>query len=435
MQVTIENTAPCRKTLRVEVPTTRVEGLRAEVLREFKKEARLPGFRPGKAPEPMVEKRYAKEIDEELQRRLVPETYREALAEQKLRVIGYPRVSAVECQRGKPLTFTAEVDVAPEFALPEYKGLPVKKHEHPVAEDEVTKTLDGLRDQQADFVDVTGRSLQTNDFAVLDYSGVCDGKPISEIAPEAKALGENKAFWLLVTADSFLPGFCEQLLGAQPAEKRQVLVDFPADFPQKPLAGKKATFFVTVTGIKEKKLPEANDDFAKKVGVDSVAKLQEEIRKQLAAERAAEADGEVRRQIVDQLLAKASFELPESLVAQETKSIIYDVVRENSMRGVTKQQLEARKDELFGQATASARDRVRMSFVLDAIAEKEGIKVEETEVNQRIVLMAQRYRTTPERLRAQLTEKDGLGELEEQVRTTKTLDFLVANAKVEAVKE
>lgn len=432
MQVTIENTAPCRKTLRVEVPTTRVEGIRAEILREFRKEARIPGFRPGKAPEPMVEKRYGKEIAEELQRRIVPETYREALTEQKLRVVGYPRVGAVACQRGQPLTFTAEVDVAPEFALPEYKGLPVKKHEHPVVDADVMKTLDDLRDQQANFVDVTGRGLQTNDFAVLDYTGIVDGKPIDELVPEAKTLGANKAFWLLVTADSFLPGFCGQLLGALPTEKRQVLVDFPADFPQKLLAGKKATYFVTVTGIKEKRLPEVNDALAKKVGVDSLAKLQEEIRRQLTAERAAETDGEVRRQIVEQLLARVSFELPESLVAQETKSIIYEVVRENSLRGVTKEQLEAKKDELFGQATASAKDRLRMSFILDAIAEQEGLKVEETEVNQRIAQTAQRYRVTPERLRAQLAEKDGLGEVEEQVRVAKTLAFLVANAKVDA---
>jgi len=431
MQVTIDHTGPCRKTLRIEVPAARVEGVRAEVLREFKKEARLPGFRPGHAPEPLVEKRYAKEIDEELQRRLVPESYREALTLHKLRVVGNPAVRSLECQRGQPLTFTAEVDVAPEFALPDYKGLPVKKHEHPVTDEDVTRTLDSLRDQQADFVDVTGRGLQTNDFAVLDYTGIVDGKPVSELAPDAKVLGENKGFWMLIAADSFLPGFCDQLLGAQAGEKRQVLVDIPADFPQKPLAGKKATYFVTVTGIKEKKLPEVNDEFARKVGVESVEKLKEEIRKQLAAERAAEADSDVRRQIVDQLLARVSFDLPESLVAHETRSIIYDVVRENSLRGVTKEQLEAKKDELFGQATASAKDRLRVSFILDAIAEKEGIKVEETEIDQRIAQMAVRYRTTPDRLRAMLAERDGLGEVEEQVRVSKTLDFLVANAKVE----
>jgi len=431
MQVTIDHTGPCRKTLRIEVPAARVEGVRAEVLREFKKEARLPGFRPGHAPEPLVEKRYAKEIDEELQRRLVPESYREALTLHKLRVVGNPAVRSLECQRGQPLTFTAEVDVAPEFALPDYKGLPVKKHEHPVTDEDVTRTLDSLRDQQADFVDVTGRGLQTNDFAVLDYTGIVDGKPVSELTPDAKVLGENKGFWMLIAADSFLPGFCDQLLGAQAGEKRQVLVDIPADFPQKPLAGKKATYFVTVTGIKEKKLPEVNDEFARKVGVESVEKLKEEIRKQLAAERAAEADSDVRRQIVDQLLARVSFDLPESLVAHETRSIIYDVVRENSLRGVTKEQLEAKKDELFGQATASAKDRLRVSFILDAIAEKEGIKVEETEIDQRIAQMAVRYRTTPDRLRAMLAERDGLGEVEEQVRVSKTLDFLVANAKVE----
>ncbi len=434
MPVTIETIGSCRKSLRIEVPAERVEGMRAELVREFGKEARIPGFRPGHAPEPVIERRFAKEIDEELQRRLVPESYREALAENQLRAVGNPQVRALHCQRGQPLTFTAEVDVAPDFTLPDYKGLPVKRHEQPVTDEDVNEMLDSLRDQQAEFVDVIGRGVQINDFAVLDYTGIVDGKPISELAPEAKVLGENKGFWMLIGPDSFLPRFCDQLLGARVGEQRQVLVDIPADFPEKTLAGKRATYFVTVTGLKEKNLPEANDAFAKKVGMESLVKLREEIRQQLLRKRETEANSEVRRQILDQLLAKVSFDLPESLVQQETRSIIYDVVRENSLRGVTKQQLEDQKEEIFGQAVASAKDRLRVSFILDAIAEQEGIKVEEREINERIAQMAQRHGVTPQRLRAQLVEQDGLEEVAEQVRVTKTLDFLVAQANVETAK-
>jgi trigger factor len=435
MAVTIENAAPCRKTLRVEIAAERVAGTRAEILQEFRKVAAIPGFRPGKAPEPMVEKRYAGQIDEELRKRLIPESYREALSDQKFKAVGYPKIDGVEYQPGRPLVYTATVDTAPEFALPEYKGISVKKKTMAVKEEDVDKSLDTLRDQQADFVDVQGRSLKTGDYAVVSYSGVADGKPISELAPDAKGLGENKDFWLLISSDSFLTGFCDQLIGATAGEKRQVLIDFPKDFPQPPLAGKKATYFVDVVALKEKKLPELGDEFAKKLGMESLAKLKENVRKSLDAEVEEQQDSDARRQVVEHLLSKVEFELPESLVQQETRSIIYDVVRENSLRGATKEQLEEKKDEIYGYAAKSAKDRLRTTFILDSIAAAEKIKVAEAEVEERIKQMAQRSRTTPARLKAQLAEKGGLGEIEEQILVGKTLDFLVDNAKVEVVAD
>jgi len=435
MSVTIENAGPCRKKLRIEVSAERVGGVRTEILNEFRKMASVPGFRPGKAPEPMVEKRYAAEIDDELRKRIIPESYREALTEQKLRAVGYPQIGEVQYQPGKPLVYQAMVDTAPEFEVPEYKGIAVKKKPAPVKDEDIAKTVEAIRDQQADFATVDGRGVRTGDFVILNYSGVSDGKPIAQLAPEAAALGENKDFWLLVSSDSFVPGFCDQLIGAQAGEKRQVLVDFPADFPQKPLAGKKATYFVDVTGIREKKLPEVNDELAKKAGVESLEKLNAEIRKGLEAEADGRSRTEMRNQVIEHLLKQVEFELPESLIAQETRGIVYDMVRENTMRGVPKEQLEKQKDEIFGFAAQSAKERLKTSFVLDAIADAEKIGVEENEVKQRIAELAQRYRTTPEKLRAQLDENDGLGEIEEQIRVGKTLDFLLANAKIETTAE
>ena len=434
MSATIEIIGPCRKKLRIEVDATRVAGVRAEILQEFRKGAAIPGFRPGKAPEPLVEKRYASEIDQEVRQRVIPDAYREAVKELKLHVVGMPNVESVESQPGKGLFFIAIVDTAPDFELPEYRGVAVKKTETPVTDADVEKTIDGLREQQADFTDVTGRAVQTGDFAIVNYSGVADGKPIGELAPDAKTLGEHKDFWLMMSADSFLPGFCDQLVGAQVGEKKQVLVNFPADFAVKVLAGKKATYFVDVTSIKEKKLPAVTDELAKKLGVDTVEQLKAEIRKGLAGEREAQANSEMRKQVVDQLLSKVAFELPEALVAQETKSIVYDLVRENSQRGVGKDVLESKKEEIFGFASQSAKERLRSSFILGAIAEAEKITVEEAEMEQRIAAMAARYRMPAEKLKAQLDEKGGLGEVEEQILVGKTLDFLIANAKVEVAK-
>lgn len=431
MAVTIETIAPCRKKLRIEVPATRVAGARAELLQEFRRQANIPGFRPGKAPEPMVEKRFGKQLDDEVRQRLIPDSYREAVVEQKLRVVGQPQIESVDYQPGKPMVYVAAVDTAPEFKLPDYKGIAVKRKEAPVSDEDVTKTIDGIREQQADFSDVTGRGLQMGDFAVVSYSGVAGGKPIGELAPEAKTLGEQKDFWLLMGADSFLPGFCEKLVGATVGEKRQVLTDFATDFAVKPLAGMKATYFVEVTGIKEKKLPELNEEFVKKLGLDTVEKLKAEVRKGLEAERESQSKSELRKQVIDHLLAKTEFELPESLVQQETRSIVYDLVRENSERGVSKDVLEGKKDEIVGFASQSAKERIRTSFILDAIAAAEKITVAEADMEQRIAQMATRYRVTPAKLKAQLDERGALGEIEEQILVGKTLDFLLSSAKVE----
>ncbi|NQU12373.1 trigger factor [bacterium] len=431
MAVTIEQTAPCRRKLRIEVPAERVATLRTETLQQFHGAARLPGFRPGKAPVAMVERRYARDIDDEVRKRLVPEAYREAVTEQQLKVVGQPHIHEVQSEPGQPLVITVEVDTAPEFDLPEYKGIGLKQSEAVVKDEDLQRTLEALRDQQAEFTDIEGRALQTGDFAVVNYTGVAEGKPLAEIAPQAKGLGEAKNFWLLIQSDSFLPGFCDQLLGAAIGEKRQVQVDFPADFPQQPLAGKKAAFFVEVAGIKERKLPEFDDEFAKKAGAESLAKLQEDVRAGLQAEAENEVRSQLRRQLIDQLLAQTPFELPESLVTAETRGIVYDLVRENTMRGATKEQLEEKKDEIFGFAQRSARDRLRVSFILHAIARAEKIEVTPEDLEQRIAMLAQRHKAPVEKLKAQLGEKGGLDELEEQLLAGKTLDFLVANAKVE----
>ncbi|MBM3859020.1 MAG: trigger factor [Verrucomicrobia bacterium] len=434
MSVTIEIAGPCRRKLRIEISAERVAGTRAEMLREFRQVAALPGFRPGKAPEPMVEKRYAKEIDDEVRKKLIPESYREAVAEQKLQVVGMPQIEKVEYQPGQAMVYTATVDVAPEFSVPEYKGITVERKEITVSDEDVTKMLDAIREQQADFVDVEGRALKTGDFAVINYTGIADGKPIAELAPDNKALGTDEKFWILVESDSFLPGFCDQLLGAMPGEKRQVLINFAGDFPQKQLAGRKATYFVDVVAIKEKKLPELNDAFAKKNSAESVEQLKEEVRKGIANEREAEREAGLRNQLVEHLLKQTQFDLPDSLVAAETRSIVYEMVRENTMRGVSREELEQRKNDIYGFAAHNARERLRASFILDAIAEKEGISVAEDEVKARIAQLAQRNRTTPDRLKAQLVEHDQMGQIEDEIRVGKTLDFLMANAKVEPAK-
>lgn len=431
--VTVENAGSCRRLLKVEVDAAVVSLQLTSVTKEYQKIARIPGFRPGHAPVAMIEKRFAKEIQDDVNRKTIPESYRQAVADNKLRVVMTPEIDKVEFNKGQPLRYEAKLEVAPDFTLPQYKGIEVKKKSAEVTDEDLNKTFDTLREQRAEFVDVAGRTLQMGDFGVVKYSGVVEGKPIKEVAPNAGFPEEDKDFWLIMSHEAFAPGFCEQLVGANIGDRKQVLVDFPNDFPTAELRGKKATFFVELKGIKEKKLPGFDDAFAKNFKVDTLDEFKKRVSEDMARQKQGESSADMRNQIMEHLLRSTQFELPPNLVAEETRSVVYDMVRENMMRGVTKESIDSKKDEIFGFANKSAADRVRALFILSRIAEEEKISVEKKEVQTRIEEMAARYQMPVSKLREKLAEKGGEAEIEEQILRSKTLDFLEANAKVQPV--
>jgi trigger factor len=434
IQVTVEDTAPCAKKLKIEVPAEEVAAEFEKIVKEFQKEATLPGFRRGSAPANLVERKFTREIEDELKGKLVPQSYRQAVTDHHLHVVSEPRVEELSFKKGEPLRFTVTVETAPAFELPQYKGIKVEMSAVEVTDADVDEVLHTLQDQHAQFVDVAERAAQMQDFLVVNYSAVADGKPLAEIAPAAKTLGEGKDFWLWMEEDSFLPKFCGQLVGAAKAERRQVFVDFPADFPVKEVAGRKATFFVEVTAVKEKKLPPLDDAFAASLGPqhDTMEKLRAFLRERVREQRDKE---EAKNRLVDALLGQLNFDLPPSLVAQETRNVIYDIVGQNQSRGITREQIEEKKDEIFGHASKNATERVKAMFVLGRIAEQEKIEVTEQELNTRLDQMALRYRVPTAQLKKQLVERGGLGEVEHELLIGKTLDFLFQNATVETKSE
>ena len=432
MNVTVENLAPCRKLVRVEVATEAVETAFKEVAAEFHREVKLPGFRPGKAPRDMVARTYSKEIEAEVKRKLIGDTYKKALADQKLSVVGYPDIEEIQFERGKPLQFAATVETAPEFELPEYKGLAIKREVGGVNDADVERALTILRDQRATYTDVS-RPVQDNDFVVVNYTATTDGKPLTEIAPTARGLTQQQNFWMHIKPGSFIQGFTEQLLGASAGEKRTVNVDFPADFVSQPLAGKKAVYEVEIVQVKEKHLPEVNDEFAKAFGAESAEKLRTGVVGDLENELEYKKRRDVRDQLIRGLMEKVQFDLPQSVVLNETRNVIYDIVRENQQRGVSKEVIDRQKDEIYAAANNSAKDRVKVSFLLNRIAEKEGIKVDQKELTQRILFLADQYQIRPEKFIKQLQDRNGFGEIHEQILAAKTLDFLEKNAQVEEV--
>jgi len=280
VNVTIENLSPCKKLVRFEVEAGTVDETFKTVTHDFRKHAVVPGFRPGKAPDEMILKKYEKDVTEEVKRKLISDSYKQGVKEHKIDVIGYPEIEEIQFGRSQALQFAATVETFPQFEMPEYHGLPANREKRSVTPEDVTRALDALRIQKATFQKVE-RPLQEGDFAVVNYTGTCEGKPITEIAPVARGLTEQKNFWMEIKTGSFIPGFTEQLIGAKAGEKRTVSVDFPADFVTTQLAGKKGVFEVEMVESKERILPELNEAFAKSYEAESLEVLREGVRSDL----------------------------------------------------------------------------------------------------------------------------------------------------------
>jgi trigger factor len=431
MNITLEDVAPCKKRLKIEVPANRVKQAFDKVADDFQKEARIPGFRPGHAPRTVVLKKYHKEIESEAQRALVPEAYQEAISEKKLRVVSQPEIEDLKYQAGLSLSFSTLVELVPDFNLPDYKGIVIKKQDTDVTDEEVDKTLSSLADQRAKFDDAPDRAVALEDFAVISYTGNFEGKPLLELVPDAKNLAVNPNFWLWVRTEGFLPKFAEQVVGMKKGETRTVTVEFPADFPQTTLAGKKVDYDVELKEIKIKNSPVLDDAFAQEVAKMDLAELKTRVRENMEQEKKNQANSAARAEIIQKLISSVDFELPPTAVDEETHATVYDIVAENQNRGVSATVLEEKKDEIFNNAAKAARESVKFKFIATQIAENEKIDVTNEQLGQHIAFLAQREGLTMDKMVDRIRKNNAFGILRQQLLRHAVLDFLLKEAKSE----
>lgn len=435
MNVEVETLPNCLATLKIEVEPEKVSTTREAVVREFVQQARIPGFRPGKVPRSTIEQRFKDQIREELQRKLVQDGAREAITEKGLKVLQLASVDDVDLPEidGSPAKFTATVVTQPEFELPEYKGLIVHMLPTDVTDAEIEKSLERLREQHADFEDIAeDRGAQMDDFIVVNYKGTIDGKPVDELFPKAgKPLAKGEEFWIKMTPEAFFPGYCEALVGAKKSERREFDVTVPADFPVEGMPGKVIHYGVTMRAIKEKKLPELNDAFADTiVKGKTIAELRDVAREEIGKRKKHDGETFKRTEVMRQLLARVECELPTNLVRSHTQHIINEIVEENAARGVADSILKENEKDIVASATANAKDRIKGTFILLRIAEKEGIKVMQEEILGRVATLAQRSNMGFEKMLAELRKRGALDQIHEELLTAKVLDFLVSNASV-----
>jgi trigger factor len=434
MNVEVESLPNCIASMRVELPPDRVTKEWEEIVQGFRQYARIPGFRPGKAPQNVVEVKFRKEIQEELTKKLVSETTREAIRDKGLKVLSISSVEDVEFTPEKSLRFTATLVTSPEFELPDYKGIPVKVPSEEVTEEEINRTIEGLRERHATFSDVTGRTLETGDFAVIDYSTTLDGKPLLEVEPKApKMLGGGKDFWIKLEEATFLKGFSDHLVGQAVVETREFDLAVPEEGAIAELANKQLHFAVALKGIKKMELPEANDEFADHVVKGTTMEtLREKVKEQLAHEKSHKIEASKQNQIIEFLVSRVDFELPQSYVKDETRRIMSEIVHQNQLRGVTEEVLRNNQKDIVNTASRNAKDRLKANFILTRIAEKEGVEVDGAELRERIHALAHQYRVTEQKMKADLEKNGLLSQVREEVLIGKVLDFLTSNARVEA---
>jgi len=434
VNVTIDDLGPCKKLVRVEIDAETVDKEFNAMVGEFRKFAQIPGFRAGKAPRAVIEKNYGERISEEVKKKMIPDAYREAVKEQDLKVIGYPDIEETQFGKGEALLFTATVETEPDFELPEYKGIEVTAVQTDVSDAEVDDALQRLRQGKAELKEAD-RPVKEDDFTKVTMSGSSEGKPIKEIVPDAELYHGGENLPILAKQDSFIPGLGEALIGMTIGEKKTVPVEFPEDFSNETLAGKKAEYDIELTGLMESVMPELDDAFAQTFDAESLDALKAGVRQDLENEKNYQRRRHIRNQLADALIRSVDCELPETALMKETRSVIYDIVEENHRRGISKDIIDEHKDQIFSQANASAKDRLKVSFLLARIAEEEEIKVDPQELDLQIRMMAQQQKTKPEKLAQKLREDGRLMDIHDQIQTNKAMDLLAEHAKVNEITQ
>ncbi len=438
MNVEFEALPNCLATLKIAVSPDTVTKTMTEVASNYTKHAKLPGYRAGKAPRSVIERKFSKEIREEVTQQIVSNGCRDAIKDKGLRVLELQGVEDVVWGDDQSVNFRATLIVHPNFDLPDYKGIPVSVPSAEVTDAEIEEALNNLRDQQADFPDVEpARPAAMEDFVVVDYDGTVDGEPVDVRFPKAgKPLAHNTDFWIKMTDEAFFPGFCEKLVGMNIGETREFDVTVPADFPVEGMPGKVLHYKVELKGLKARVLPELDDAFAASIAEGkSLNELRIMAREELQRQKHSNIDAAKRNGVMSALLAKVECELPTAMVRNTTQTILQEIVRENQTRGVAEEVIKEHQQDLVGSAAQSARDRIKGTFVLLRIAEQEKIQVTENELRARINGLARKYQMPFEKVLKELQKRGGLDQVSEEILTTKTLEFIAKEATVSTSTE
>src|SRR5579884_3498946 len=414
--------ANCRREIELEIPASEVQKAIERVAREFARVARVPGFRPGKAPIPLIRRRFADDIKGEVLQSLLPEQIDKAVKDQKLIPITQPQVDQVDYAEDRPLKFRASFEVLPEFELGHYKGLQIEVEKAEVTDADVDKTIENLRGRAATFVAVEDHSLENGDYAQLKLVGtpVGGGEPLK---------ADNVLCHL--GAEETLEAFTQNLTGAKPGEQRRFEVEYPADYPDRKLAGKKYVYNAEVVAAKQKKLPELNDEFAKDVSdAKTLDELRAKVREGLEKEINQRHSEAVKDAVLAKIVSSHDFPVPEALVEHQMDVRLERAVRALAAQGVDPRAVNVDWVAMRRRQHSRAVEDVKAELLLDRIASAENIETTDEDLDQEISKIAERSGESAPAIRASLTKQGALDRMRSKLRSEKTLEWLQKNAEV-----
>jgi len=420
-----------RVAMEVEVDEDALGQALDQAYKKVVQQVNLPGFRKGKVPRPILESRFGTGIlYEEALERLVPDAYDQAVETAGIKPLDKPEIDVVQLEKGKPFIFKATVEVMPEVALGEYCGVEVTETIREISEDDVAAKLEQLRRQHVKLRELEEGTLEEGDLAVIDFTGYRDDVPFEG--------GQGEGYSLEIGSGTFIPGFEEQLVGASAGEEREVRVSFPVDYHAEHLAGQGVLFKVLVREIKRKEIPLLEDSFAAEVSeFATLAELKEETRNKLKTVAEKTARRELDEQVVGAVVANASVSLPTVLVEREIERLMREMEQILRMQGLSFEKylsLSGKSlQELREERREEAGKRVRANLVLEAVAKKEGIEATNEEVDGRIAEMAANYKQDFAKVKEYFLGQGQMEALLQEIKFSKTIDFLRAQAQVSAV--
>lgn len=438
MNITVERLPECKARLSAEIPADKVKETRDAIVRAYSQQAKVPGFRPGKIPTSVIEKRFAGPIDEELKDRLARSAYAEANEKEDLAILGIAQVEREQLEADGSYLLAVEVVTEPDVEIADYVGIEVEVQKMEVTEKMIEDYLVNTAKRQAVPADVE-RESAAGDLIVVNYTGSLDGKPLADVLEEeAGPLAKGEGHWVDIPEEGdepqeFIPGLSASVTGLKAGDKTTFDAEYPEDFPIEAIAGKSVSYEVEATQVKEREVPEINEDFAKAIGAESVDALKENVRGQFEQQQERMKQQIIDNQILGHLNEEMAFDLPEHIVFNETQRQVNEMVSRGYEQGMSEGDIEENQEDLLKNAETQAKNNVKTMFILDEIAEKEGISVSDDELSQRVYMMAMQQRRPVKKLAREMQQQNAFPEIRHDILISKTIEFLRENAVVTEV--
>ena len=436
MKTDLKDISATRKAITVTVTPEEVSVHEAKLLKEFKQQAKIPGFRAGKAPDSMVRSRFAKDMKQELKQRVVSQAHQDGVAVADFEVFNIVDMDDGEIVSGQEATITFTVDVVPDFELPAYEGLKVNEASSEASEEEVTKTLDQLLGQRAEF-NVADKAAEKGDYVQCGYEGKIGKELVADLVPDATMYGSQETTWEEAGSED-APGvraIIDGLVGMKAGDTKEVTMEYPEDFKPEVLAGKTAVYSLEAKEVREKVMPEMDEAFFTSLQVKDKAELLERLAENITNQKKQQNANAERQQITEGLLNSVDFPVPQSGIDSETDSVLRDFMQRNMQPGVSKDDLEKHKESLHDGASKAAHDRIKSRLILTKIAEKEKIQVENEDFSRMIMMEAQQSGQNPEKLVKELRkDQNRINNMRREIILGKTMDLLLEKAEREPVE-